>query len=181
MRKIRNSVVRRISSDDGPWTPYAEPRLTKQSAKRRFRTYASSNPYPFLSAVMSLRAALRQKNVRPKPARQETMRVTKHLSSDSSGSVPVFQSLRDALTQESGRVKGTDPESLQLSPSGQIENASVLPKAPKGRVRTARAPPKAPKGKVRKVRAAPKSFIETANASDLEILRKFKPGVQHQY
>ena len=166
MRKIGNSVVRRISSD-GPWTPYAKARLTKQSAKRRLRTYASSNPYPFFSGFKFLRAALRQKTVRPKPVRQKTMRATKYLSSDSSGFVPVFQSLRDALTQESGKVKGTDLESVQLSPSGKIENASVLPKAPKG--------------KVRKVRAAPKSFIETANASDLEILRKFKPGVQHQY
>ena len=139
MRKIRNSLVRRISTDSRP-----------------------------NSAIKFRRPALRQKTL-------------KHRSSDSRGFVPAFQSLRDALTQESGRVKGTDLESLQLSPSEKMENAIVPPKAPKGRVRTARALPKALKGKVRKVRAAPKSFIETANASDLEILRKFKPCVQHQY
>lgn len=157
MRKIKNSLVRRISTDSRPNSA-----ITFRRPALRQKT-------------------LRQKSVRPKPVRQKTMKVTKYRSSDSSGFVPAFQSLRDALTQESGRVKGTDLESLQLSPSEKMENAIVPPKAPKGRVRTARAPPKAPKGKVRKVRAAPKSFIETANASDLEILRKFKPCVQHQY
>lgn len=157
MERIRNSLVRRISID------------------------SPTNP-PITFRRLALREkTLRQKSVRPKPVRQKTMQVTKYRSSDSSGSVPAFQSLRDALTQESGRVKGTDLESLQLSRSEKMENAIVPPKASKGRVRTARAPPKAPKGKVRKVRAAPKSFIETANASDLEILRKFKPCVQHQH
>ena len=82
--------------------------------------------------------------------------------------------------QESGRVKGTDLESLQLSLNEKVENASVPPKEPRGLVRTVRAARKALKGRAQ-ARAAPKSFIETANASDLEILREFKPIVQHQY
>ncbi len=86
-----------------------------------------------------------------------------------------FISLQAALEQ-TGKVKGAEPDSRQAVPSGKVEKARASPK----KVKKVEAPPKSPSGKVRKSEALPKSPIEKATASDLEIMRKFNFITQYQ-
>ncbi len=94
-------------------------------------------------------------------------------------SIESFVSLRAALEQ-TGKVKGAEPDSRQVVPSGKVEKARAPPKTPSKKVKKVEAPPKSPSGKVRKSEALPKSPIEKVTASDLEIMRKFNTITQYQ-
>lgn len=97
---------------------------------------------------------------------------TKHIpTSDSniSGKEPVvssFLTLQDALRQNPGNVKRVDLDSLPIVPGENVKKA----KASRG---------SAPK-KAKSPKASPKLSIEKANASDLELFRKFNLVVEYQ-
>lgn len=80
--------------------------------------------------------------------------------------VPSFASLQSALRQSFENVKGVNLENIQIPPSEKVKRA--------------RAPPKSPTQKAQNSKTLLKSLIAKATASDLEILRKFKPILQYQ-
>ena len=91
--------------------------------------------------------------------------VRKHLS-DGETRAPVLMSLQTALRQSSEEVKNAGSKSTQPLPSEKGKKFG--------------APPKSPLEKSQKLKHSPKSSIEMTNASDLEILRKFKSIAQYQ-
>lgn len=99
-----------------------------------------------------------------------------HIVHDSNNWPAGITSLRAALEQNSERAKGADLKSLQLS--SNIKNTS--PKLPLRKIQKSKGSQILPLTKPRKSRGSLKSPIEVTSASDLELLREFKPIVHYQ-
>ena len=98
----------------------------------------------------------------------------------STGWQPDVMSLREALGQKSGTVKDADIESLQPSPSENIIKPLASPKYHLRRLETSKGSPMLAPEKTRKSLGSLRLPIAVATASDLELLREFKPVAQHK-
>lgn len=102
----------------------------------------------------------------------------KHIVRDPNNWPAGVTSLRAALEQNSEKVKGTDLKSRQHS--SNIKKAGAPPKLPLRKIQTTKGSPQIlPLEKTRNSRGSLKLPIEVTTASDLELLREFKPIVQH--
>lgn len=103
----------------------------------------------------------------------------KHIVHDSNNWPAGVTSLRAALKQNSEKVKGAELKSLQRS--SNIKKVGAPPKVPLRKIQISKGGPQIlPVEKTRKSRGSLKLPIEVTTASDLELLREFKPIVQHQ-
>lgn len=99
--------------------------------------------------------------------------------------VPSFISLRTALGQNSGKMKGRSKPPVEgfgslQSLSSETVPKTKSPKSPYDKAKQPNASPKLPIQKTKKSNTSPKLPIEKATASDLEILRKVNPIAQYQ-
>lgn len=102
----------------------------------------------------------------------------KHVVSDSIKWPAGVSSLRVALKQNSGEVRGAGLKSPKLS--SEAKNVGAPAKVPARKVQTSKGSQMLPIAKTRKSRGSLKLPIEVSSASDLELLRELKPIVLHQ-